>query len=491
MKKFVLVCLCFCLCFSFSGCKKKNNLSALSKNLTQYSINVDMDTTTYTASVYQKVDYVNNTGAIIKNVKFHLYPQFFEEGNTQKVVPPTHLNEAYPNGMSYAKFEVTRVRVAGKDVGVVYEGECDAILAVELNFSLMPEETVAIEIDFNFKLPNCYHRFGYGANTINLGNFYPIACVYENDAFNQTGYCPNGDPFFSDMANYNVTITTDKNFVVAGSGTKDRDVVENGKKVVTFSAIMVRDFAMVLSNKFQIKTAAAGSTQVEYYYFADENAESSLKTGVDALEVFNKHFGSYPYETFCVVQADFVYGGMEFPTLIMVSGSIANADDYKNVIVHETAHQWWYGMVGNNEFEFPWLDEALTDFSTMLFYDYAKGYNFAHAQMIEAGRQNYSMFVNVYTDVLGNLDTSMRAVDKYDTEPEYTYCTYVKGALMFESLYQLVGAKKFEKGLQTYFESCKYKNATPQDLIAAFEKACNTPLKNFFSSWVDGKVVVR
>ena len=148
-------------------------------------------------------------------------------------------------------------------------------------------------------------------------------------------------------------------------------------------------------------------------------------------------------------------------------------------------------MVGNDEFIYPWLDEALTEFSTILFYDNNEGYNLNHEQMVNISKENYSLFISVYEDVLGTIDTSMRAVNEYETEPEYTYCTYVKGVLMYESLYQLIGEKDFIKGLQIYFENNKYTNAKPEDLICAFNQSCEQDLSNFFNSWLKGKVVIR
>ena len=148
-------------------------------------------------------------------------------------------------------------------------------------------------------------------------------------------------------------------------------------------------------------------------------------------------------------------------------------------------------MVGNDEFNNPWLDEGLTEFSTLLFYDYNEGYNTTHKSMIDASKENYTLFITVYEDVLGKINTSMRAINMYDTEPEYTYCTYVKGVLMFESLYQIVGKDKFIKSLQEYFLTYKYKNATPENLISCFESVCKQNLNSFFDSWISGKVVIR
>ena len=491
MKKFFVFLLSLLLTLPLAGCKQKDNLNELSQDLSTYNIDLYVDVETKKVEATQTISYINNTDGILKNIKLHLYPQFFEQGATEKIVPSTKMNNVYPNGMSYAEFNINRLKVDETEKAIVYENEFDDILNVELNSSLLPEETSQIYFEYSFTLPNCCHRFGYGDNTINLANFYPIICVFENGAFNTNGYNANGDPFYSDMANYCVNITLDQQYIVAGTGKRTHENIENGEKSISFKAQMVRDFALIASDKFQIINEQFKDINIEYYYFNDSHPESSLKAGVDAIKTFSKLFGSYPYSNFSIVESDFVYGGMEYPNLVMISTDISNEDDYLNVIVHETAHQWWYGMVGNDEYTFPWLDEALTEYSTILFYDNNEGYNLTHKDMVDATKENYTLFISVYEDVLGTIDTSMRAVDQYITEPEYTYCTYVKGVLMYESLYQLIGEKSFCKSLKTYFENNKYSNSTPNDLFSAFGKTTEQDLTNFFESWIKGKVVIR
>ena len=492
MKKYLVIFLVLIVGFGCVACKKKDNISEISRDLSNYEISLDFDTETKSAKASLSLDYINSSEDGLNELKFHLYPQFFKENATDLVVSSTKLNDAYPNGMDYSEFEIERVFVSGQDVSVQYQGEYDSILLVPLSNALLPNERVDILIEFSFQLPNCEHRFGYGENTINLGNFYPIVCVYENGAFDESGYNSNGDPFYSELANYSVTINLDNgNYDVAGTGEKTDTRLKDGKYQTTFNAKLVRDFAMVLSDKFELISKRVEDVSVEYYYFSDSNAGEHLRAGVDAIETFSELFGEYPYSTFSIVKTDFIYGGMEYPNLVMISADIENSDDYKNVIIHETAHQWWYGMVGNDEYTYPWLDEALTEYSTLLFYDYNSNYNLSHSEMLEASKSNYTLFVTVYRDVLGDLDTSMRAVDEYSSEAEYTYCTYVKGVLMYESLYQLIGKDDFLSGLKNYFQDNKYTNATPADLINSFEKSCGSDLENFFLSWINGKVVIR
>ena len=388
MKKIFIFLFSFVVVLSCCACKKSDNLSQLGKDLNNYNITLEVDVNTKQVTAKQTVNYINNTDNILKTIKFHLYPQFFEQGATEKIVPSIKMNQAYPNGISYADFNIDRIKVENVDVVVLYESEFDSILCVNLNASLMPKERTNIYIEYSFTLPNCQHRFGYGNNTINLANFYPVACVYENGNFNTQGYNPNGDPFYSDMANYCVNITSAEQYVVASTGEKTNIKTEDGKTTTTFNGNMVRDFALVMSDKFEIVSDKTNNTTVEYYYFNDQNPNKSLQASVDAIKTFSKLFGDYSYSTLAVVETDFVYGGMEYPNLIMISTDIKNDDDYLNVIIHETAHQWWYGMVGNDEYKYPWLDEALTEYSTILFYDNCEGYNLNHNQMINTSKEN-------------------------------------------------------------------------------------------------------
>lgn len=491
MKKFILVLIIFISSINLSACKKSDDFLSLSESLSNYNIQINLNTDTHYLTASQSIDYINNTNSILKQIKLHIYPEFFEENPTNIVVSQTKLNEAYPKGINYADFNLTRLTIDNNDSSPVFEGIYEDILVVNLPNSLLPNERINIGLEYSISLPNCEHRFGYADDTINLANFYPIVCSFDDGKFDTSPYHFNGDPFYSDVANYKVNITLDDQYIVAGTGESSISYAENNLKNVYFEARIVRDFAMVISNKFELIENTINDTTVKYYYYNDINSNKSLQASTDALNTFNKLFGNYPYSTLSVVQCDFVHGGMEYPNLVMISDSIENHDDYENIIIHEIAHQWWYGMIGNNEYTYPWLDEALTEYSTILFYDYNEGYSLSHESMINSNHDNYSLFITVYEDVLGKIDTSMRAVDQYDTEPEYTYCTYVKGTLMYESLYQLIGEKSFIQGLQIYYKENLFKNCTPEDLISAFEESSNKDLSNFFSSWINGKVIIK
>ena len=315
--------------------------------------------------------------------------------------------------------------------------------------------------------------------------------MFTNGDFDKSPYSPNGDPFFSNMSNYNVRLTVPNDYVVSNTGKARKETQDETTKTLEIEASSVRDFAIVLSKEFKVLSKTVGTTEVIYYYFNDSTPEESLKAGTDALEYFSKTFGKYPYSTLSVVQANFVHGGMEFPNLVYISNDVVDPDFYKQVIVHEIAHQWWYNLVGSNAFKNGWLDEGLTEYSTALFFEDHEEYGISKDSLINNAYSLFSLFVQVYEKVYGNVNTSMnRALNEYESEQQYTYVAYVKGMLLFDSLREILGKEKFEKCLQNYFKEYKFQNVTPENMIASFEKTAKCNLENYFNAWISGEVIL-
>ena len=183
-----------------------------------------------------------------------------------------------------------------------------------------------------------------------------------------------------------------------------------------------------------------------------------MAVAVDAMNTFQNLFGEYPYEAVNVVQANFCFGGMEYPNLVLIADAVDDKETYKYVIVHELAHQWWYSLVGNNEFTEAWLDESLTEYSTFLFFEQNEKYGLEYEKMVEGALNSYQLFVNIYKDTLGEVDESMaRALSEFATEPEYVNNVYTKGVLMFDSVRKTVGDRKFFNCLKHRKWSGKHK----------------------------------
>lgn len=488
IKKFLLL-LILPLIFIFTGCTQ-NDLEKVSKNLNTYTMDITYNND-HTFNVKQTLSYTNRSQNNLDKLMLHLYPKSFRQGAGSSVVSNLNYSKCYYNGETFGDIEITTLKVNNIDTEIIIEGNDDDILSVPFCDQLSIDNSSEIYLEYVVTLPNINHRFGYNENTINMGNFYPIACVYEENSFVTDSYHYNGDPFYSDMANYNVTITIPSDYKLASTGNISSSNNNNNSTSYNISARTVRDFAFVISDNFKIVSDTINDIKVNYYYYNNQYPEECLQAGRDAIETFSRLFGEYPYNVINIVEAGFVHGGMEYPNMVLISDEVDVQSDYINVIVHEVAHQWWYGLVGNNEYNYGWLDEGLTEYSTLLFYEENPSYNVDTKELIKNTTNSFVTFVEVYKKVFDKADTTMnRKLNEYNNESEYVYIAYVKGMLIFDNIRELIGKEKFIKCVQQYFKDNKYSNATPDNLITSFEKASSMPLREVFESWIDGKVQI-
>ena len=488
IKKFLII-LILPLLFIITGCGD-NTLEKASKNLNTYDLTITYNDD-HTLTCQERLTYRNTTDTRLDNIMFHLYPRSFREGAKSTVVSSLNYDKCYYNGASFGDLTISNLSVNNTDQTIELTGNDEDIVDVKLSSSLAPNESVEIYFEFEVVLPNINHRFGYGDDTINICNFYPIACMYENGEFVIDSYHYNGDPFYSECANYNVTINTPSQYILASTGSTTSTTTSENITTYNISAKAVRDFGIVLSDKFQCVSDNINNVTVNYYYYNNKYPNEAIQAGINSITTFNRLFGEYPYDTLNIVEADFVHGGMEYPGLVLISDAVDVQSDYINVIIHEIAHQWWYGLVGNNEYKYGWLDEGLTEYSTILFYRENPQYNVDTKELIKNTTNSYVTFVDVYQKVFDTVDTSMnRKLNEYNNESEYVYIAYVKGMLLFDSLHEILGKEKFINALQTYFKDNEFKIATPDSLINSFEQSSHTSLREIFNSWIEGKVKI-
>ena len=182
---------------------------------------------------------------------------------------------------------------------------------------------------------------------------------------------------------------------------------------------------------------------------------------------------------------------MEYPNLVLVSNSIDDENEVEKVIVHEIAHQWWYGVVGNNEVKEAWLDESLSEYSTVLFFEHNPKYGISYDDFVGDALSSYLLYVDVIQTLRGEVNTKMNlAVNQYQNDYEYSYMVYVKGVIMFDSLKDMVGEKSIIDGLKKYYSANKFKIATANDFFEAFGSACHKDLKNYFDGFLNGTAII-
>ena len=420
------------------------------QNRNQYSIDVILDDETNRILCNETLVYINNSNTSLDKIYLHIYPNAFCE----KSITPfekSEMKKAYPNGFNEGYIDIKNILNNDKKMEYQIIGDKDDILEVNLNSVLKPGESITLDFKFNVKLPNCLGRFGYGDSTINVTNWFPIACVYDNEGWNLKSYETIGDPFYSETSNFKVTLLAPAKYKLATTGKVSEKKSDNEKIMYIIDAKMVRDFAFILSEKFtEAKTDYKG-IEITTYNLNEDMSKEAVDIAKSSLQIFSKLFGDYPYDRYSVVASDFFIGGMEYPMLVMIDKDLYNNENkflLEYVIAHETAHQWWYSVIGNNELEEPWLDEALTEYSTILYFEdkYGKETGDKLIKTMEVQTRNYKS------------EDIFKATTDYKDSADYSLSVYTKGAVIFNEIRNQVGDKVFFDTLKEYYNTYKFKN---------------------------------
>ena len=485
MKKltFLLVLTLIAATFSLAACTQKKQ----GEN-TVYTIRAEISDD-FSVNAEMTVNYFNDTETEIKELKFNLFANAFREGAALAPCPAERAAEAYPNGKNYGYTQILSCRCDGEDLDFKIAGEDENILVLRLKKGVFPDERVSVDINFTVKSAECALRLGHLNGYLNLGNWFPVLCVHENTGFYECAYAAVGDPFYSQTADFNVTLTVPGEYSVAAGGECVSTVVEGNKTSYTYRAENFRDFAAVLNKDFEVATEVADGVKISLYSVGCDFAAEVVSAAKKAVNLFSSTFGKPPYDNMTIAFTEFVQGGMEYPALAYVSNKLEK-NEAITATVHEIAHQWWYAAVGNNQCECAYLDEGLAEYSTLLFYEKNPEYGVTRADIVNRKTADFRAFYGVYEQLTGNADTTMeRKLSAFSGEYEYAAICYVKSLLMFDGFRTGVGDARFFNGLKEFYESNKFSIAGTDELIAAFSNAgCDA--EGYFDSWLNGRAIL-
>jgi aminopeptidase N len=199
------------------------------------------------------------------------------------------------------------------------------------------------------------------------------------------------------------------------------------------------------------------------------------------MEFYSDYVGPYAYEKLANVQSNSVGGGMEAATAIFYDDDSVTGDRsvrWRNVVIHEIAHQWFGNAVTEADWNDVWLSEGFATYFTLLFREHAYGRDDFVAGLRDS-RNRVLTFDNAnptYRVVHENLDDMSRVT---------TGQTYQKGGWTLHMLRGLVGDEAFWSGIQRYYQQHMNANATTDDFRRAMEAAAGQDLRWFFSQWLE------
>ncbi|MGD1995675.1 MAG: M1 family metallopeptidase [Anaerolineae bacterium] len=403
--------------------------------------------------------------------------------NTDEVALDCLYFRLFPNTPGYGgEMTVGGLTVNGGPVTPTTE-LADSALRVPLEPSLGPGQTVTVHTDFTVTVPTSgdfgYAQLSWLDGVMALPNVYPLIPVYDDEGWNVELAPEYGDAVYSDVAFYTVRVTLPSTFGLMASGSCT--TLEQGEHEC--SAALMREFALVLGEDHRRASRVVEGVLVNSYFYSDhqEGGLRALQIAADALSIFSELFGPYPYAELDVVETPTRAGGIEYPGLVVIGDRLYEAGSRLEwVVAHEVGHQWWYGVVGNDQVDEPWLDEALVQYSTFLYHEVAYGSEMAADILDRRFVQTQERLVDIGEDMPVGLP-----VAAYD-RGLYASVVYGKGPLYFHALREEVGDEVFFDILRAYYRRHRYGIATPDSFLTTVDMVAGDPHRALFERWISG-----
>jgi hypothetical protein len=319
-------------------------------------------------------------------------------------------------------------------------------------------------------------RFGLSQGVLFAPTFYPLVPRRVDGQWEEKVAPPGGDTTNSDIALYDVQLTGPSDLGLAASGVEvDRQDHPDGTTTVTLATGPVRDFAFAYG-PFVDDTVVMDGVTVHGWVLDEHRADLKrmLRLAAGQLDLMTQDVGPYPYKELDVVDVPGAFGGIEYPGLVTI-GTVGTAN-LEIPVIHEVAHQWFYGLIGDDQLEQPWLDEAAATYASVLFLEHDQGVGRA------TGELSHYRSVVASTSI-AHLPIG-RGVGDYPTQDAYALIVYWKGALFFDALRQRLGDDAFFAFLKAYFKQYEYGFASSKDFQSSAEAACGCPLQDLFDLWV-------
>ncbi len=437
--------------------KQSAALTAAAQGLDEVSITAEFYPEARQVHARQTMRLQNRSGQALPDLVLRTYANAFSSEDYSPAAIEEVYDKSYPNGFSEGSIAMTEVLLGGQPASFVYGDGAKTVLRIALRSAWQPGELIDVSMDYVLKIPDCAYRFGLSSGIYSLGNAFPILSVWDNGAWRTDEYFPLGDPFYSNCSNYSVTLIVPRGYQCAGSAYGEK-TENDGKWTFTFDAPAMREFALSVSNRFATAQETVGDVLITSYGLTTQTAWKAMKYASQALVCYNEQYGAYPYRHLAVATVDFPYGGMEYPGLVLIQKSAYEADSEQSLetlVAHEVAHQWWYAVVGSDQYYQPWQDEALAEYSLL---DYTKKYYGKDARdSLAFSRFETAMRVTIPEGV-----TPGSPIDYFGNMSEYSLVVYRRGAALMVALEMSLG-DKFHEFLRTYYQRESFRLASRND----------------------------
>jgi hypothetical protein len=326
-------------------------------------------------------------------------------------------------------------------------------LEVRLARPLAPNAETEIALQIRVAAPRAPDRFGQFHGASYFGNALPILAVADKTGVRLPPYTFAGESFYSLTSAWRVRLRVPADLQVASTGTQQGGRDASG--AVTLVAPRARDFMLVVG-RFSVRTSRVGGIRLRRFSIPGTSAAAArrtLRTAALAMRSYERWYGPYGRPEVDLVEGpgEVARGGvaMEYPEIVLTP-------EQPTAVAHELAHQWFYSIVGDDQYDEPWLDESFAEFSAARLPPRRVPNRLRDCALPDASR----------VPLDGTMATMTRGAGG-----RYVRTVYVGGACFLRAVRRELGAARFDAFMQRLVATHRDGVETTAEFVAALRAA--------------------
>ncbi len=491
-----------------------------------YRIDVRLDDAKHELSAYEEFDYTNNSPTTLDTLWIHLWPNAYKDRSTalcEQLDRQNNLLLHFAEERARGWIDSLDFKSAGVALTWGLDRKNIDIAWIKLPAPLAPGQRLTITTPFHVKIPSArISRLGHVGQAYYITQWFPKPAVYDNRGWHAMPYLTQGE-FYSEFGTFDVRITLPANYVVGATGQlkdpserawmdslstvpfsddqkfytrKQRERLNATPpssvttKTLHFQQENVHDFAWFADKRFIVRKGSvhldrSGRDVTTWALFTPRGADvwkDAVTYVNESVRLYSQWVGDYPYSNCTAIDGGSAAGGgMEYPMITIINDS-DNPFDLDVVIAHEVGHNWFYGMLGSNEREHPWMDEGVNSYYEQRYVETRyPGRRMMDLQGIPLGLMTDHQGITYRQQ--NELQYRYNARRNQDSPPDtqsnefgeldYGTTVYSKSAVVFDNLRATLGTAVFDSCMQRYFDHWHFKHPYPEDLyreLGAYER---------------------
>jgi Peptidase family M1 domain len=471
-----------------------------------YTIDVSLIESENSLEGFLKLQYINHSPDTLSFIWFHLWPNAYKNDRTafsDQLLENGRVDFYFSDKEKRGYINHLDFRVDGLLAQTQDHPEYFDIIKVLLPFPLPPGKAVQITTPFHEKLPYNFSRGGYSGNSFQVTQWYPKPAVYDNLGWHPIPYLDQGE-FYSEFGSFDVRITLPGSYLVAATGElqneeekrwlkiKARENIaghsESATKTLEYKQNNIHDFAWFADRNFEVNydtlQLPSGKTIEVFSFYSPEKTgawKNSVRYIKDAVLFRSSLIGEYPFSCVTAVEATLGRsGGMEYPTITLISSRVSDKQ-LPLVIEHEVGHNWFYGILANNERRFPWMDEGINTYYDRRFEAWKRDREKSNRDWFRRKLPDdpLKFFLAIITKE--KTDQPISTSSEQFTPINYSLIAYGKTGLWMKQLEDSLGIALLDSCMREYFRLWMYKHTYPKDFQSVIEKTSGKNLDGQFA----------